>query len=457
MSLWPLVAVLYTFCDSLATVSPAARSTLSAVVRTACLTCLALHAGGFKEPKLQCGVLPCEYGGMPCVPSTQADTDVFKTLLALNNMSGDCFAVWGVARGSDIPEGLVGSPILNRTSPVQYTNGGSFNWSSEFSKDFNRDGCYLKIRDINSTNPDQHVNHTKNVLCTAGLVPSGYDSWNHPKQGLDPQAAGRIKYQDALVNMTTPRNLWFSGRTAPQNGSLHTWYYMIEGTTSKRCPANASSGCACSDSMIQAWDEGNLMFVTYAPPGRPKGVYAASLVSQSHPHFVEFPQTPRDSFFNLHPDQVSRQFQQATNLYAPPLFLRENVAVYDESHIRCFQSAKVPQPTLCMFSQAARDNSPKWYSDVDGSSSVFERQCGPRNSTEKVECTGLAVNTQGALIMTSKLGDFGYEVIYDEQYIDSLGQQTGIFAFSILGIALGLYACVFVAVWCCRRLCRRCA
>ncbi len=59
--------------------------------------------------------------------------------------------------------------------------------------------------------------------------------------------------------------------------------------------------------------------------------------------------------------------------------------------------------------------------------------------------------------MTSKLGDFGYEVIYDEQYIESLGQQTGIFAFCILGIALGLYACVFVAVWCCRRLCKRCA
>ena len=32
------------------------------------------------------------------------------------------------------------------------------------------------IRDINSTNPDQHLSHTKNILCTAGLVPSGYDS-----------------------------------------------------------------------------------------------------------------------------------------------------------------------------------------------------------------------------------------------------------------------------------------
>ena len=37
-------------------------------------------------------------------------------------------------------------------------------------------------------------------------------------------------------------------------------------------------------------------------------------------------------------------------------------------------------------------------------------------------------------------------------YIENLGQQTGIFAFVILAIALGLYACVFVAVWCCRRL-----
>lgn len=140
-----------------------------------------------------------------------------------------------------------------------------------------------------------------------------------------------------------------------------------------------------------------------------------------------------------------------------PLFLRENVAVYDESHIRCIRSAKVPRPTLCMFKQDARDDSPKWYSQVDGSSSVFQRQCGRRNSTEKIECTGLAVDTQGALIMTSKLGDFGYEVVYDPHYIKSLGQQTGIFAFVILGIALGLYACVFVAVWCCRRLCKRCA
>ena len=70
-------------------------------------------------------MLPCDYGGMPCVPSTQTDTDVFKTLLALNNMSGDCFNVYGLARGSDIPDGLVdGSTDF---SPLQYTNNGSLN------------------------------------------------------------------------------------------------------------------------------------------------------------------------------------------------------------------------------------------------------------------------------------------------------------------------------------------
>ena len=146
------------------TMLPAAQPAFSADVRKACQTYLALHAGGFKAPELQCGVLPCEYGGMPCVPSTQADTDVFKMLLPLNNMSGDCFAVWGVARGSDIPDGLVdGSKDF---SPVQYNNNGSVNLDSDFNANFTRDACYLKIRDINSTNPDQHLN--RNLHCWTG-------------------------------------------------------------------------------------------------------------------------------------------------------------------------------------------------------------------------------------------------------------------------------------------------
>ena len=274
-------------------------ATFSAVVRIACLTYLALHAGGFKASQQQCGAMPRDYGGMPCVPSTQAGTDIFKMLLPLNTMSGDCFAVWGVAQGSHIHDSLVdGSTDF---SPVQYNNDSSFNLDSDFNANFTRDACYLKIMDINSTNPDQHLSNTKIILCTAGLVPNGYDYWGHPKQGVDPQAAGRVGYQDALVNMTTAGNFWFSGRTAPQNGSLNTWYYMILGTSVPGTwfPFNANSGCACSDSMIQEWEDGNLMFVTYTPPGHPRGVYAASLVNESHPHFVEFPKTARGRFYNL--------------------------------------------------------------------------------------------------------------------------------------------------------------
>ena len=91
--------------------------------------------------------------------------------------------------------------------------------------------------------------------------------------------------------------------------------------------------------MIQEWDKGNLMSVTCAPPGRPKGVYAASLANESH--HVEYPPTATGRFCNLHPAQVSSRFHQATDLYAPSLFLREDVAVYDESNIRCFQPSKV--------------------------------------------------------------------------------------------------------------------
>ncbi len=56
----------------------------------------------------------------------------------------------------------------------------------------------------------------------------------------------------------------------------------------------------------------------------------------------------------------------------------------------------------------------------------------------------------GDLIMTSLLGKCGSEVSYDHIYLNELGQATGKFAFSILGIALGLYACIGLAVCACK-------
>jgi hypothetical protein len=186
----------------------------------------ALHAGGFKAPQLQCGVLPCDYGGMPCVPSTQADTDVFKTLLALNNMSGDCFAIHGMARGSEIDDRLIGGPIFGRTSPVQYNNSGHFDMSSNFSAQFNKNACYLKIRDINSTNPYQHLNHTKNVLCTAGLVPTGYDPWLEFKGGVDP-VPGRLSQHD-LTWWHVVQRQHFPAGWQPQDLVFHDPAYKCE-------------------------------------------------------------------------------------------------------------------------------------------------------------------------------------------------------------------------------------
>ena len=405
-----------------------------------------LVTGGFGAPPLQCGVLPCDKGGIPCVPSTQSSVGVFKSLQALNNMSGDCFAVSGIATGSTLLQNLPA-----RNTLVQYKGGFPLlsireaRKNASISQGFLEQACYLNITSINTTDPSFYIGNTKNILCTAGLVPTR-DSSGNPVPGTDPAAAGNLAYYEALFNMTRPGGLWLAN---VHDANVLNWYFMIPGTefSNTWCPAD-QSGCACSTNMTRAWNDGNLMFVTYAPPGRSKGVYAASIVNNStNPQIDGYPQ-----WYHLDPSGIQNFHGRKMNLYAPHLFQRQHVAVYDESHIRCMQSTnkKIGKPTLCMLSPTSRDNSPRFYSKTSSSSSsVFERHCG-WNSSSQWNCTGLAVNTDGSLIMTSQLANFGYEVLYDKDWVGSLGQQAGRFAFSIFGIALGLYACILVAVCCCR-------
>ena len=404
-----------------------------------------LVTGGFNTPPLQCGVLPCARGGMPCVPSTQSSIDVFRSLQSLNNMSGDCFAVSGIATGTTLLQNLPAG-----STPVQYKGGLPFLSIREakneaaFSQGFLKQACYLNITSINATDPGFYIGNTKDILCTAGLVPTR-DSLGNPVPGTNPVAAGYLAYYEALANMTSPGNMWLAD---VHDANLFNWYFMIPGTdlSDTWCPTN-QSGCACSPNMVKAWNDGTLMFVTYAPPGRPKGVYAASIADAStNPPIDDY--TP---WYHLNTSSIETSLGRKMNLYAPHLFYRQNVAVYDESHIRCIQSSNkyIGKPTLCMLNSTSRDDSPKFYSKSKTSSSVFERHCG-WNASSQWDCTGLAVNTDGSLIMMSQLADFGYEVLYDPEWVGGLGQQTGKFAFSILGTALGLYACILVAVCCCR-------
>ena len=115
------------------------------------------------------------------------------------------------------------------------------------------------------------------------------------------------------------------------------------------------------------------------------------------------------------------------------------------------RSPKIDVSILCQFNWDTRDSAAKYYKPAPDPildprlNSVFERHC-LTNSSQETTCTGSAVDTHGDLIMTSQLGKYGSEIRYDHLYLNELSQATGKFAFSILGIALGLYACIGLAV-----------
>ena len=158
--------------------------------------------------------------------------------------------------------------------------------TTSFSQGFVEQACYLNITSIITTDPGLYTNNTKNTLCTTGLGPTQDFMWNalhRTKLG----AAENLAYYEALVNMTSPGNMWLAGT----HGNMLNWYFMIPGTESPAtwCLSN-QSGCACSPSMTEAWNDGNLMFVTYAPPGRPTGIYPASIVKDStNPQIESYP------------------------------------------------------------------------------------------------------------------------------------------------------------------------
>ena len=135
-----------------------------------------LITGSYKAPEPCCGVLPCEFGGMPGIPSTQASTNVFKTLLPLSNMSADCFAVWGIADGgtflADHTAGHNSSVLMQVTDEMFESDLNDGHNASYINANVKKDACYLKIRDTDYSNEEQHLTHTKTILCTAGPVPS---------------------------------------------------------------------------------------------------------------------------------------------------------------------------------------------------------------------------------------------------------------------------------------------
>ncbi len=216
------------------------------------------------------------------------------------------------------------------------------------------------------------------------------------------------------------------------------------------------------------------MFVTYNV-GKATGpqVFIASIMDDSSLHKDSILKSSANNHLAL--KDINNHFGQKLLLYWPGLFLDTQVAVYDELKYRCNDFVKTDsrrqavdfQPTLCLFDSDARYNSSKWYFQKDENDpSSVQRQCSARINTKNgkknlwltrwlyqsdnilgdpynyTNCTGLAVDTKGKYIKISDLASLGTEVHLDEQWLQSLGTQTGGFAFGILLFALLLYSAI---------------
>ena len=122
-------------------------------------------------------------------------------------MSGDCLAVWGIADGetllADHTAGHNSSMLMQVTNEMFESDLNDGHSASYINANFKKDACYLKIRDKDYSNEEQHLTHIKNILCTAG--PVLIYAHGHERPGLDPGAAGRTEHLSSSGRHEEPR------------------------------------------------------------------------------------------------------------------------------------------------------------------------------------------------------------------------------------------------------------
>lgn len=362
---------------------------ISIVSFTVAFLAAGLVTSGIWAPLENCDALPCEEykgsgiiiqgtsGGLPCGPNQEGS---MANVLSLNNVRGECFYVSEVAEGRSLSQSQ---------SLVSYKNSGNAD-----STNFDPDSCYLVVQLLGPSDVDKFSTHTNRVLCT--VSPS------------NTTVAGKGSLADALVDLMG--NLW----VVPGPGYGSKMYYMQIPTTKNWASCNSSDYfCACSAHMLKA----DLMFVTYTSQ-----VYLASSLRLSGSD------TGYDwSHFRTEDGHGSYDTYEAFGVplavYSPPVFSRDQIAVYDELEYRC--SSSYYDSVLCAYHKGSFGSFGKDYKDIGGGYG-YHRQCG------QGDCHGVAVRE-------------------DKQYIKLQFNAQGNFlmyllTFAISALAFVLYLVIFIFV-----------
>ena len=414
---------------------------LALVAFTGAFVYAGLVTGVYGAPDPTCGILPCNKGGKLCKPDGPDDS--MDSLLSLNGVHGECFVVTAVANGSTLISGLRAKG-LNPALLLQYNSSSQ---SAYVPGSFDLSACYLAITGVERFVASKYTYNSRDVLCTAGVIPGNTQ--------LDKTAAGRVPFYDVLANATIEGGFWVS---PTKEREPVTYYMMIDAY--RNCSLDPSvAGCVCSQHMAE--NQGELMFVTYAPAGLEPQIYIAEAN-----HAVE---PVQDYGLSMTEIRSKAGLGQNLTLFAPPIFLRSVVAVYDELPIRCSSLYNAPEPTLCSHGPKARQNAPKWYA-LDAASGEFRRQCGPfsgrhingsvlpwdasagapmSEEEQTARCSdsdAYAVDDKGQYILISQLAELGSEVLYDHKWLDELGRENNMLAFVVMGLAAALYVVIGVCL-----------
>ncbi len=390
----------------------------SSIMVTVAFVLAGLVTVGFRAPSRNCAVLHCKDGGVACKP----DPDPMASLLAMNEVKGECFFVSRIASGRSLSETHRGKYFLRYHNDS--INGVGINGTGEI---FDLEGCFLVLESLRqsyttySRRPSTwYSSNTNRVLCM---------TLNSPYL----EAASKASRESGLRAMG---NLWMVD---------NRYLLQIYIGPLTNCYTPLPDRCLCSHHMAMRPDD--LTFVTYTRPLYSPQVYLARIVGQQDDSHVNMSYNE-----DLDSNHIRNVFGHGVILYDPAIFWRRDVAVFDELQYRCSDAFDAGKPTLCQYSRTARDSAMKWYKPVAGSKGDFHRMCGkqPQDvnfSNENIHaCDGLAVDTDGKAILINDLEESGSEVSFSPGLHTSKNTIAASITFSILGMAIAVYLVIAVIV-----------